>query len=382
MLNSQIKDLLAARENQSNLRALKSISAAAPGKITINGQQLINFASNDYLGLSQHPVLKEKSIKAIEEYGVGNPSSRLLAGNSHLYEQIESRLASLKGTEAALVFPTGFQTNLSVIHALAKLNSFFLCDKLSHNSTLLGAQLANKRFERFQHNNIVHLQKLLTKHFDKNIWIVTESVFSMDGDFAPVNALLTLSRNTQSYLYVDEAHATGLFGDNGMGLVHNPGQNTLIMGTFGKGCGSFGAYIACSNQLKDYLVNFCSGLIYTTALPPSVLAAIEAALEIIPHMVSERQSILDKAASLKAALTEIGFNTGESSSPIICLYVNDSSTALSLSEYLQENNIYARAVRPPTVPENTARIRISLSALHSNIDIEYLLTVLKNWHGK
>ncbi len=377
----KMQNQLAEKEQQQNLRTLKKTGDISPQEIFINGNKLINFASNDYLGLSHHPLLKERSIKAIERYGVGNPSSRLIAGNCELYEKIESTLARLKGTQAAIVFPTGFQTNCTVLSSLAKLDTYLFCDRLCHNSILLGAQLEKDRLLRFKHNDILDLQRLINKEQDKNKLIVTESVFSMDGDLAPIADILDLANNTQSYLYVDEAHATGVFGQNGMGLVSNPNENTIIMGTFGKGGGSFGAYIACSQQLKNYLVNFCSGLIYTTALPPAVLGAIEAALELIPHMVSQRQYLLHQADIVRTALTEIGFNTGASNSQIVSILIGDSQAAISLSKYLEENSIYAPAIRPPTVPHNTARIRLSISAIHSNLEIEYLLTVLKNWYA-
>lgn len=180
---------------------------------------------------------------------------------------------------------------------------------------------------------------------------------------------------------MDESHATGVFGKNGMGLVESPSETTVAMGTFGKGCGSFGAYVACSNQFKDFLVNFCPGIIYTTALPPPVLGAIQAALTLIPHMVQERQLLLKKAASLRYELNQIGFDTGDSASQIVCIYTGTSDQALSLSQYLEENQIYAPAIRPPTVPDNTARIRLSLLATHRDSDIEHLLKTLRHWHG-
>ncbi len=381
MLPTLINNKLVERQLNSNLRALRSMSDIRANEITIDGNKLINFTSNDYLSLSQHPLLKERAIQAIEKYGVGNPSSRLLAGNSELYCQIETQLAQLKGTETAIIFPTGFQTNLTALHALSKLNSFNLCDKLSHNSAILGAQLNTHRFKRFAHNDLEDLTRLILKHGDDNVLVFTESVFSMDGDIAPIKTIQELCQTSKSFLYVDEAHATGLFGKNGMGLVESPQENTLVMGTFGKGCGSFGAYIACSNQLRDYLVNFCSGLIYTTALPPPVLASIYAALELIPQMAPERDRLQKLATRIRDELRNIGFQTGQSVSPIISLYLGSSDLALSLSAYLENRNIYARAIRPPTVPDNTARIRLSVTLAHTDSDIDYLITVLNDWHA-
>jgi 8-amino-7-oxononanoate synthase len=380
-LIDKVSELIAEREAQSNLRRLDNTNSVATTTVLINGRELINFASNDYLGLSSHPFLKEQAIKAIERFGVGLPSSRFISGNSELYGDIEFKLAQLKGTEAALIFPTGFQTNFTVLQALSKLDSLFYCDQLSHNSILIGSQMGSRHFKRFKHNDISELKEALSKQSSQNKWIVTESVFSMDGDLAPIESLVQLRDETKSWLYLDEAHATGVFGKNGMGLLDNPDDQTIVMGTFGKSCGSFGAYIACSNIIKEYLVNFCAGLIYTTALPPSVLGTINAALDIIPHMVSERKTLLDNAAILTNELKNIGFDTGQSASQIICLHLGNNELALSLSEYLAENGIYARAIRPPTVPAKTARIRLSLSLAHSNLEIEYLIKTLKRWYA-
>jgi 8-amino-7-oxononanoate synthase len=380
-LTRKVNTLLAEREQKANLRKLECTKNINATTISINGKELINFASNDYLGLSHHPFLKERAIKAIEKYGVGNPSSRFVSGNCELYSEIEYALAHLKGTEAALIFPNGFQANLTILHALSKLDSFFFCDKLSHSSILLGAQFSKRNFKRFAHNNLDDIKNLISKEQNKNKWIITESIFSMDGDLAPIDDLLLLSKTNNTYFYLDEAHATGVFGKNGMGLLDSPNERTIIMGTFGKGCGSFGAYIACSQTIKEYLINFCAGLIYTTALPPPVLASIQAALEIIPHMVSERQTLLKNAHFLKTELEKIGFDTGNTKSQIICLYLGSNELALSLCQYLEENHIYARAIRPPTVPVNTARVRLSLSLGHSNLEIEQLINTLKCWYA-
>ena len=246
---------------------------------------------------------------------------------------------------------------------------------------MLGAQLGNRHFKRFAHNKLDDLRQLIAKERNKDKWIVSESIFSMDGDMAPIDELMLLSQINDAYFYLDEAHATGVFGKNGMGLLDSPDERTIIMGTFGKGCGSFGAYIACSQTIKEYLINFCSGLIYTTALPPSVLASIQAALELIPSMVSERQQLLENARYLKNELERIGFDTGDTKSQIICLYLGSSELAVSLSEYLEKNDIYVRAIRPPTVPNNSARVRLSLSFVHSTLEIEHLITTLKYWHA-
>ena len=381
-LNKQISALLLDHKNNSRLRQLKTSRIVSSAQIIINGDTLTNFASNDYLGLSQHQLLKERAIEAINKYGVGSPSSRLIAGNCELYDEVESRIAELKGTETALVFPTGFQTNLSIMLALAKLNTLMLCDELSHNSILLAAPLNKRNFLRFEHNNVADLKRLTENKITdgKIVWAVTESVFSM-GDIAPVESLVSLSQTRNIHLYIDEAHATGVFGENGMGFIHAPDSKNVVMGTFGKGCGSFGAYIACSFEFKDFLVNFCPGIIYTTALPPSVLGSIAAALELIPQMISQRQRLLELANHIRQELTAMGLRTGKDASQIIYLYTNSDEKAVALSRYLYENQIYAPAIRPPTVPENDAGIRLSLSAIHEDAAVDHLIQTLKRWQN-
>jgi 8-amino-7-oxononanoate synthase len=263
-----------------------------------------------------------------------------------------------------------------------KLEVFLLCDEFSHNSILLGAQGHKYKFARFEHNNLTSLVELAKQKKTGNsiVWAVTESVFSM-GNLAPIEKLLSISQNSNIHLYIDEAHATGVFGNNGMGLVSNPDDKVLVMGTFGKGCGSFGAYIACSKACKDFLTNFCSGIIYTTALPPAVLGAVQAALELIPHLVTQRKCLLNNASMLRQELAGLGFSISPDPSQIIFLRTNDEQKALSLSRYLRENKIYAPAIRPPTVPVNASGLRFSLSAAHEQNDIEYLIGVLRQYRG-
>jgi 8-amino-7-oxononanoate synthase len=382
-LHQQINALLVEKKHQSRLRQLNTANIISSTEVGVNGDILINFASNDYLGLSQHPLLKERAIEAINKYGVGSPSSRLISGNCELYGAIESEIARLKGTETALVFPSGFQTNVSVMVALSKLNTILLCDQLSHNSILLGAQWNKRQFARFAHNKVEDLNRLIQNNLEKKrtIWAVTESVFSM-GSIAPIDDFLRLSETSDIHLYIDEAHATGVFGKNGMGFVHAPSSKNVVMGTFSKGVGSFGAYVACSSQFKDFLVNFCPGIIYTTALPPPVLGSIGAALELIPHMVPARQRLLKLAAWLKQEIRDTGFSTSYDQSQIVFIQVGKEDNALALSQYLSENKIYALAIRPPTVPENAAGIRLSLSAAHTDTQISHLVDTLKRWNNR
>jgi 8-amino-7-oxononanoate synthase len=384
---NQIEQFIASqlqqRQSDQRLRRLRNIMPGDGAHIFVDRRPLVNFASNDYLGLSNHPALIERSIEFTRRFGTGSGASRLISGNLEPYEYIEHKLASLKGTESALILPTGFQANVTVLSALAGDDAVIVCDRFSHNSILQGARLSGARFSRYRHCDWTDLDGRLAR-LDKdrqNRWIVTESVFSMDGDRTDLAALNKVAQAHRAAIFLDEAHATGVLGELGMGLSTAARGVTVAMGTFGKACGGFGAYIACSRQIRDYLVNFCSGLIYSTALPPSVLGAIDAALDLIPRMEKQRQLLLDNADKLRARLHQMGFDTAGSTTQIIPVVVGDDGAALKLAAYLEDGGIFAPAVRPPTVPDGTARVRLSLTAHHTAEHLQRLLNLLKSWHA-
>lgn len=376
---------LEKRKDEHRLRSLRRCLPSAPGEIEIDGRNLINFASNDYLGLSHHEKVKRGAVDFVERYGAGATASRLLGGNLSVYEQIERKLALLKGTETALILPTGFQTNSTVLPVLSGANSTIAIDRLSHNSLLQGATAGKSRWFRFNHNDWRDLESKLARKYDRagqgSLWIVTESVFGMDGDVAPLKAICSIASEFGASIFLDEAHACGVLGSRGMGFAEGL-PNVVSMGTFGKGLGSFGAYVACSEQLRQYLINFAPGFIYSTALPPAVLGAVEAALDMVPTMQHERRQLAENAASLRDAIQQCGFNTGESSTHIIPIIVGSDQSALDLSSFLESNGIFAPAIRPPTVPQNSARVRISLTLDHTPTHMGYLIRSLKGWHER
>lgn len=372
------------RKQQNRLRELRSLATTGGAKILLeDGRELINFASNDYLGLTQHPQLKKRAIEYTEKYGAGLGSSRLVSGNLDLYERIERKLANFKGTEAALLLASGYQTNSTVLAALGRKQTLIASDHENHNSIMLGMQLSQGRWHRYEHNDLDHLESLLAKDDDLSKWIVSESVFSMDGDISDIEALSRLATRYDAAMYIDEAHATGVLGPQGRGLSYGVDGVTIAMGTFSKAMGSFGAYIACSHVMKQYLVNFCSGLIYSTALPPSVLGAIDASLDVIGDMERERAELLERSSNLRQALNSLGLSTGKSSTQIIPIITGSDKDAISLSRHLEQNGILAPAIRPPTVPDGAARVRLSLTAAHEDEHIQHLLECLKRWrtHG-
>jgi len=368
---------LERRRLSGGLRRLRRTNPLSAVVVELDGRRLVNFCSNDYLGLSRHPLVVERACSFVREMGAGSGASRLVCGNIAPYERIERRLAALKRTEDALLFSSGFQLNATLLPALADRRGLVVVDRLAHNSIIAGARLARCRFLRFRHNDLGHLDSLLRKNAGRYSRVVamTESVFSMDGDRADLEEFARVCARHGAVSIVDEAHATGVLGPQGMGLAVGLPID-VVMGTFGKGCGSFGAYVACSAPLKEYLVNFCGGLIYTTALPPAVLGAVEAALEVVPAMDEERAFLAANAAYLRRRLGDMGFDCGAAASQIVPVIIGDDRQCVALSRGLEENGFLAVAIRPPTVESGRARIRLALSARHTREQIDALLDVL------
>ncbi|MFZ1990424.1 MAG: 8-amino-7-oxononanoate synthase [Alphaproteobacteria bacterium] len=371
-------DALAARGLRRQLRDAEPL---AGGSVARDGRQLINFSSNDYLGLSQHPALIARACEWTERYGTGSGASRLVTGNLHRYAEIEARIAREKGTEAALILGSGYLTNATLIPALLRpeaigTRAIVYSDALNHSSLVHGIRAARLKSTVFRHNDLSHLEDLLRRDQGEKVhrFIFTESVFSMDGDRADIEALITLAGRYGCFLYVDEAHATGVLGPRGMGLCAAfPGKVDLVMGTFSKAFGGYGAYIACSQVLRDYLVNRMTGLIYSTALPPGVLGAIDAALDIVPRMNNERAKLAHSGERVRAAFESAGLDCGPSTTQIIPLILGDEARVMSFSAALEEQGILGVPIRPPTVPSGTSRIRFALSAVHDEQAIDHLI---------
>jgi len=356
---------------------MPAISAEGPAAIKVDGTRYTNFSSNDYLGLSQHPELITRAKELAARYGAGSGASRLVTGNLDLFEQIEAKTAKLKSMPAALVMVSGFQANAAVLQALLDRrvlagDPLVFADRLNHASMHFGCWAAGVRQFRYRHRDIAHLESLLAKHAsdERPTFVLTESVFSMDGDLAPMEEIVGLARQHGAFVVCDDAHATGILGKRGSGM--SAGAD-LVIGTFSKAMGSFGAYVACSETLRDYLVNRCAGLIYSTALPPAALGAIDASLDLVPDLDDERSRVAKLAETFRREAGTLGYDTGNSASQIVPLIVGDAEAAKELSAKLAEAGIWATAIRPPTVPEGTARLRLAFSAAHSSADLERLL---------
>lgn len=366
---------------RSNLyRYLQEIKPLGPTRAVIKGQEVTLFCSNNYLGLTHHPEVVKAAKRALEEYGAGSGAARLINGHNPLYTQLEITLARFKQAEAALVFPTGYAANLGVISALVGRKDAVFCDKFVHASIIDGCLLSGARLFRFRHNDLEHLKKLLEKETQyRRRLIVTEGVFSMDGDMAPLVEIYTLAQASDAIILVDDAHGTGVMGEKGRGTVAYYGVNgehLIQIGTLSKAIGALGGFVVGNKVLIEYLINKARPFIFTTALPPSVVAAAGKAVEIMETEPSHWQKLQENISVLRNGLTALGFKLPPFPTPIIPLIVGASETALNLSKKLFQAGFFIPAIRPPTVPKGSARLRITVSAAHIREDIERLLDAI------
>jgi 8-amino-7-oxononanoate synthase len=369
-------------ERDSRRRSLVPAVPLDAMAVERQGRRLINFSSNDYLGLARDPRLAAAAARG-SSLGVGATASRLVCGTFPVHERLEQALCALKGTAAALVMGSGFQTNAAVLAALLDPQAaggapLVYTDRLAHASMYEGLRVAGVRTQRFRHNDLGHLGELLEQCADPGRFrlILTESVFSMDGDRADLPGLAALARRHGAFLYVDEAHATGVLGPSGAGLCAEPavkGQVDMVMGTFGKALGGYGAFVACDGLLRDWLVNRCRGFIFSTALPPPVAAAALKALELLPALDDRRAHLFRQADRVRAALRRLGIDTLASDTQIIPAIIGPDAETLAASRAMEHLGILAVGIRPPTVPPGTGRLRLTLSAAHSAADIDQLI---------
>ncbi len=345
----------------------------------------VDFSSNDYLGLSKHPAVLERAIAYGRQWGAGARASRLLAGNLPIHDALEAKIAKTKGTEAALIFPTGYQANATIIAALLDATvldapPLVFCDRLNHASMHHGCKLAGAHQIRYRNCDLDHLEELLQKHHDQAgpRFILTETVFSMDGTVMDLSRLRKLALDHKAFLFVDEAHAIGVFGPNGYGVsdgIHPSPE--VIMGTFSKAIGASGGYVACSQVIRDYLINKCTGFIYSTGISPMIVGAADAAWDLIPTLQTKRQQLQQTAADLRTQLQAAGLNTGQSQSQIIPVIVGSSETALTMQNSLLKSGFIVPAIRPPTVPSDAARLRFSLTTGHTNQELQQVIALLQ-----
>ncbi|OGP71190.1 MAG: 8-amino-7-oxononanoate synthase [Deltaproteobacteria bacterium RBG_13_60_28] len=372
---------LAALEAQALGRRLQVVEEVLPGgRVRVAGQVLLNLSSNDYLGLAQEPRLIAAAQAAAARWGVGAGASRLVVGHLALHEAVEAKLAAFKGTEAAVVFSTGYMANLGVIAALMGPGDVICSDRLNHASIMDGIKLSGAALQRYPHRDLNGLEKALQKApGGKRRLIITDSVFSVDGDLAPLRELVELKERYGVWLMIDEAHATGVLGPGGAGLAQDLGVTDAVdihMGTLSKALGSLGGYVAGEGRLIDYLHNRARSFIYSTALPPPVLGAIQAALKIVREEPERRAGLLQKSANFRRGLQDAGFDTLGSETQIVPVLVGKNEATLKFSEALRQRGLMAVALRPPTVPPGKARVRFSLSAAHGEEDLARALEII------
>ncbi|MBI3755047.1 MAG: 8-amino-7-oxononanoate synthase [Deltaproteobacteria bacterium] len=365
-------------------RQLPFIDSPQEPRVKINGKETILLCSNNYLGLANHPKVKEAAISAIEKYGFGSGASRLVSGNMEPHMELEERLARFKGSEAALVFNSGYHANIGIISALVGRGDVVFSDKLNHGSIVDGCILSRAEVKRYPHKDMSVLEGLLKKHTSHltphTSLIITDGVFSMDGDIAPLKELSELSEKYGCMLMVDDAHATGVLGANGKGTLEHLGvENPEIiqMGTLGKALGCFGAYIAGSRKLIDYLINKSRSFIYTTSLPPAVCAASIAAIDIVENEPQIRQDLWDRVRFFREGFRDAGLNTMQSETQIIPILIGEADKAIKISKDLLDKGVFVQAIRPPTVPEGTSRLRVTLMANHSWDDLKYAIETIE-----
>lgn len=365
-------------------RQLVRVDSPQGPLIERDGRRLSCFASNNYLGLANHPRVVEAVRLAVSQWGWGAGASRLISGHMLPHEQLEKQLARFKRTEATLLCPTGYQANLAAVRALVQRQDVIFMDKLCHASLIDAARGSEAVVRVFGHRDYDRLESLLARKADApRRLILTDSVFSMDGDVADLRTLVALKKKYDAMLLIDEAHATGVLGPGGRGLAEEMGVEEDIdvtVGTLSKALGGIGGFIAGSRSLIDWIVNAARPFIYTTALPPAVCAAAGAALEIIDQEPQRREKLRFLAGYLTNELNKYGYDTCGTSTPIIPVIVGDNSTVLELADALLEEGLYVPAVRPPTVPRGKARLRISLCAEHEQADLDRLIDALKRRH--
>ena len=376
---TEIEDSLEEAREAGLLRRMREVETATGPRIRIDGREVLLLCSNDYLGLAGDPRVRRAAAEAAETWGAGAGASRLVSGNLSPHVELEARLAEFKRTGAAVLFGSGFLANMGVVAAVATRGGVVFSDELNHASLVDGCRLAGAETVVYPHGDVEALAEALVLAGDRQKTIVTDSVFSMDGDVAPLSEIVELAEHHGARVIVDEAHATGTIGPGGRGLISELGLEDRIdvmVGTLSKALGSYGAYACCSETMAQYLVNRARPLIFSTGLPPAVAAAATESLRILSEEDSapgDRPGLVDtlksRALTFRKALVDAGFDVEPNEIPIVPLVIGDAGRAMEVCEAALEKGVFAQAIRPPTVPEGTSRLRLTVMATHSEEDL-------------
>lgn len=362
-------------------RVLRLVDGPQGARVRVDGKEALLLCSNDYLGLANHPLIKEAAIKATERYGAGAGASRLVSGNMEPHRELEERIRQFKSTEASLLFNSGYNANIGCITALAGRDTEIFSDRLNHASIVDACVLSRAKIRRYPNRDADALERLLKKSTAKERLIVTDGVFSMDGTIAPVRELARLAERFGATLVIDDAHATGVLGKTGKGTLEHFGveaaDSIIQMGTLGKAFGSFGAFIAGSQKMIELLVSKARPFIFTTALPPAVCAASMKAIELVETQPDMIEKLRRNSALLRDGLREAGCETMGGETPIIPVAVGGAAKAVDISARLLNAGVFIQAIRPPTVPAGTSRLRATVTAAHTEEDIKAALEAIR-----
>ena len=360
-------------------RRMRMVSGPQGPRVVLDGTPVLLLCSNNYLGLADHPRVREAAADAAMRWGAGTGASRLVSGNMTLHRRLEERLASFKGTQSAVLFGSGYLANLGVIPALARRGEIVFADELNHASTADGCRLAGAEVFAYRHGDVEHLAWGLRNADGRGALIATDGVFSMDGDVAPLEEIVELARRHDVRVMVDDAHGDGTLGPGGRGTIAEAGLDgevDVIVGTLGKAFGSYGAYVACDDPMARYLVNSARTLMFSTGLPPAAVAAAMAALELLAEQPRRVERLADNAAALRDELAREGFDVSGPETQIVPLIVGDAGLALRICEAALEQGVFAQAIRPPAVPEGTSRLRLAVMASHTKEELRDAARIL------
>ena len=379
---SQISKSLQQRREQHLYRSRRVVQAADGRRVVIDNKELLSFCSNDYLGLSQHTEIRKAFQEGINRHGVGSGAAHLISGHNNAHHQLEEELAEFVERPRALLFSTGYMANLGTVQALVGKSDAVFEDRLNHASLIDAGLNSGARFNRYQHSNIESLTSALDKNEAAKKLIVSDGVFSMDGDVAALDQLAGCAKQFDAWLMVDDAHGLGVLGKQGRGTVNHFQLDTqqvpILMATCGKAMGTFGAFVAGDEDLIEYLIQEARTYIYTTAFPPALAEATRKSISIIQQEEWRRDKLKQLVAQFRQGATQLGLRITDSTTPIQPVILGDNEKTLSASKSLYENGILATAIRPPTVPANTARLRLTFNALHEPSDVELLLNHLEH----
>jgi glycine C-acetyltransferase len=372
-----LSDELDQLREQGLFRPLRVLGSPQDTEAVVDGKRVLNLSSNNYLGLTTHPQLERAMIKATEEWGAGSGAVRTIAGTMTVHEELERRLAEFKHTQASLVFQSGFTANLGVLQSLVKEGDVIISDELNHASIIDGIRLSKAERSIFKHRDMDDLERQLEKHRDKRVkLVVTDGVFSMDGDIAPLPAIVERAERFQALVMVDDAHASGVLGTNGRGSVNHfglDGRVDLQMGTLSKAMGVLGGYVAGAQAVRDYLIHRARPFLFSTSHPPGVAAACIAAIDVLLAEPERIERLWKNTKRFKDGLKRLGFETGASETPITPVIVGKGVVAMKLSDRLFSLGVFAQGIGYPTVPEGRARIRTIVTGGHSEAQLDRAL---------